>query len=286
VRAIALLAMYNEERFIADCLENLIRQGLVAYIIDNCSTDRSLDIAESYLGRGVIGIESFPRPDGIYRWGPLLKRKEELANTLDADWFLHSDIDEIRVPPRSNITLAQFFSDADAQGYNAVNFLEFTFVPTRESPDHDHCEFQKTMRWYYPFSPWFPHRLNAWKRQPDQVSLNAGGHRVKFPGLRMYPESCYMRHYLFLSRQHAIRKYVSRQYDPIEVKRGAHKRRAAAQTAEIILPSAAELRTYTSDDELDPSNPRTEHYLDENWSKLGAHKKAHKSLLGILRRSK
>ena len=38
------------------------------------------------------------------------------------------------------------------EGYNAVDFLEFTFVPTREHPDHDHPRYQETMRGTTPFS--------------------------------------------------------------------------------------------------------------------------------------
>jgi hypothetical protein len=34
----------------------------------------------------------------------------------------------------------------------------------------------------------------------------------------------------------------------------------------IELPAQSELRTYVSDDQLDPSNPRTQHYLDEVWT--------------------
>lgn len=261
MRIIAILAVYNEERFIGACLENLIKQGLEVYLIDNSSTDRTVTIAEQYLPRGLIGIETFPR-DGTYSWRPLLARKEELATELDADWFMHADADEIRLPPKSTTTLAEALSAADAQGYNAVNFLEFTFIPTKEEPDHDHPDFQQTMRWYYPLLPTFPHRLNAWKRQAERVDLvSFGGHKVSFPGLSMYPHSFPMRHYLFLSVPHAVSKFVHRRYDPKEVKAGWHRARAKLKPKHIRLPSQTMLRNYRSDDQLDGSNPRTHHYL-------------------------
>jgi len=265
MRIVAILATYNEERFIAGCLEHLFRQNIEAYLIDNCSTDQTVGIAERYLGRGLIEIETFPRA-GVFTWRPILERKGELAATLDADWFMHMDPDEIRLPPRSDRTLAEALADMDAQGYNAVNFLEFTFIPTKEAPDHDHPDFQRTMRWYYPFLPVFPHRLNAWKRQPGPVELAwSGGHRVRFPGLRISPESFRMRHYLFLSVSHAIGKYVARNYDPVAVETGWHRWRAKLRPEMIKLPAQAELRTFLSDDQLDPSNPRTQHYLEEEW---------------------
>ena len=41
--------------------------------------------------------------------------------------------------------------------------------------------------WYYPFLPSFPHRLNAWKKQPLKVDLaSSGGHRVDFPEQARY----------------------------------------------------------------------------------------------------
>lgn len=265
-RVVALLATYNEERFITGCLEHLIGQGVEVYLIDNSSTDRTVEIAERYLGRGLIDIEPFPRTEGVYKWRSILERKELLATTLEADWFMHADADEVRLPPRSARTLAQSFAEVEAQGFNAVNFLEFTFVPTREAPDHDHPRFWQTMRWYYPFLPRYPHRLNAWKPQPERVELApSGGHRVRFPGLRMYPESFKMRHYLFLSVAHAVSKYVERSYDPAEVQGGWHGWRARLMAEKIELPSQKDLRFYTSDDELDPSNPRTRH-VSEGWT--------------------
>jgi len=263
MRVIAILATYNEARFIAGCLEHLFRQGVEVYLMDNCSTDDTVRIAERYLERGLIGIETLPR-EGNFNLSAQLRRKEVLFDALAADWFMHVDADEILVPPRSDRTLAQAFADVKAQGYNAVNFLEFTFIPTQEAPDHDHPDFQKTMRWYYPYLPFFPHRLNAWKQQPGPVELAwSGGHKVRFPGLQMYPESFRMRHYLFLSVAHAIRKYVNQRYDPAEVRAGWFEWRARLKPEMITLPRQAGLRTYTSDDELDPSNPHTTEYIGE-----------------------
>jgi glycosyltransferase involved in cell wall biosynthesis len=263
VRVIAVLATYNEERFIGGCLENLFRQGVEAYLIDNCSTDRTVAIAEGYLKKGLIDIETFPR-EGVYTWRAILERKEKIAATLDADWLMHVDADEIHLPPRTDRTLAEAFAEADAQGYNAVNFLEFTFIPTREAPDHDHARFRETMRFYYPFAPSFPHLMRAWRRQPEPPALAwSGGHQVRFPDLRLSPAAFRLRHYLFLSVPHALRKYVDKQYDPAELQAGWHGWRARLRSDLIQLPASAELRPYLGDDQLDPANPLTRHYLDE-----------------------
>ena len=134
MRVVALLAVRNEERFVTSCLGRLASHGVDTYLIDTGSTDRTLELAERWLGRGLIGIEELRLPGGRFSLPAILERKEQLAATLDADWLVHLDADEARVPPRSDRTLAVALAEADAAGYNAVNFLEYTFVPTRRSP--------------------------------------------------------------------------------------------------------------------------------------------------------
>ena len=260
MRCLAIIAAHNEERFLGACLEHLVAQGVEAYLIDNESTDRTVATAERFLGRGLVGIETLPRSD-TFSLRAQLRCKERLALELDADWFIHQDVDEFRISRRRR-TLAEELAVADGRGFNAVNFLEFTFVPTRESADHDHERFRETMRWYYPFLPEFPHRLSAWKRQVEPVELAwSGGHRVRFPGLRMAPESLAMRHYLCLSPSHLERKYGRRRYDPEELAAGWHRWRVAQSPERVRFPSQGELRTYISDRRLDPSDPRTHHML-------------------------
>ena len=266
MRIVALLAAYNEERFIDGCLDHLIGQGVEAYLIDNSSTDRTVEIAESYLGRGLIGIETLPRPDGIWRLQAQLQRKQELASSIEADWFIHMDPDEIRLSPRpGEQTLAEAFAEVDEQGYNAVNFLEFTFIPTKESPEHDHPDFQKTMKWYYPFMLRFPHQIKAWKRQPGPVNLaRSGGHRVDFPDLRLYPETFKMRHYQFLSLEQARIKYLQKKnFDPAKIRKAFW--RAWLVEERMQLPSESEFNVYTSDVGLSIANPRTRHVI-EDWA--------------------
>src|SRR5205807_691697 len=120
-----------------------------------------------------------------------------------------------------------------------------------------HPEFVHTMRSYYPFLPQFPHRLNAWKRLDVPVDLSSsGGHRIKFPGLRMASESLYSRHYLFLSLPQLASKYASRRFPEDELAAGWHRVRAQVDPRKVRLPSESQLRTYVADHLLDPSEPR------------------------------
>lgn len=261
MQIVALLSTYNESRFIEPCLNNFIRQGVEVYLIDNDSTDDTVVKAKAYLGRGLIKIETRPR-QGVYENKAILQRKEILAQALEAEWFIQTDADEIRLPPNRYASLQAALTQADAAGYNAANFMDFVFIPVAESPDHDRPNFQETMRWYYPFQPFFPHRLTAWKRQPGPVNLaETGGHCVKFPGLRMSPELFKMRHYMGLSIPQLIEKYGQRRYPSEEIAHGWHGWRAELQARQITLPSQTEMRLYISDNALDASQPRLKH----NW---------------------
>jgi Glycosyl transferase family 2 len=264
VRVLALLASHNERRFIEPCLAHLSEQGVDAYLIDNCSTDNTVELAERWLGCGLIGIESFPRGEGdVYEWRRLLERKEELAGELEADWFMHLDPDEVRLSPQGGQSLGEALEAVDREGFNAVNFVEFTFIPTVEQPDHDHPHFQRTLRTYYPFAPKTTYQLKAWKATPEIDLASKGGHEARFPGRRVYPRFFPMKHYLFLSVPHAIEKYVERRYDADEVELGWHGWRSQLSTSDLRLPSQTELRSSLSDDDLDPSEPRKRHYLSD-----------------------
>ena len=282
MKIIVLITSYNEQRYIRACLEHYLSHGIYVYLLDNESQDDTIKIAMEYLDKNLIAIETVPR-HGMKQWRKMLMRKEELADQLDADWFMHADIDEIRLPPSQNETLAEAIERVDREGYNAINFMEYTFLPIAESENHDHPDFQKTMIWYYPFAPRHPHRLNAWKKQPRRwpglkkllreiiknhrfvapsVNLIAtGGHLVDFPNLKPYPIDFILKHYMMLSLDHAIQKYVKVTHDPKAAKAGMHGWRATANENDFILPLQTQMRLYTSDAELDATNPLKKHLI-------------------------
>src|SRR5262245_35814961 len=218
MRVVALLTVRNEELYLTRCLEHLIANGIDVCVIDNGSTDSTRQIAEQYLGRGVIRLETLPY-EGTFALLPILKNEERLAGDIEADWFVHHDADEIRESPVTGVTLAKAIGAVDAEGYNAINFDEFVFVPRSEHERFEDRDYVRDMRWYYYFHPkGRQHRLNAWKRTEVPVDLcDSGGHRVEFPGRRVYPTCFVMRHYIALSWEHMARKYQSRRYSPQEI---------------------------------------------------------------------
>ena len=261
MRVIALITAYNEELMIGPALDHLMSQGAEVYLIDNESTDRTVEIARRYLGRGLLGVETLPRK-GYFDLTSVLRREEERAKELPGDWFMHHDADEIRLAPPPYRTLAEGFAEVGRAGYNAVNFQEFVFVPTQQVPNHEHPEFPRTMRHYYCLNPRPLHRLNAWKRTDAPVTLT-DAHRVEFPGMRIFPEPFVLKHYICLSLPHAIRKYCGRQYSPAEVERGWHRKRSRLQPEDFYLPDQSELKEVGPDGAVDASEPSTRGLLFE-----------------------
>jgi hypothetical protein len=281
MRIIGIVSAFNEQRLIRSFLERHIAQGIDVYLIDNSSTDRTVDISREYLGKGLIGMETLPR-NGFFDLNAQLRRKEELALSLPGDWFIHLAPDEMIGSPWPELNLASAIARVDASGYNAVNFLEFTFVPTLESPDHEHDDFTTTMRWYYPFLPQTLRLVRAWKKQPQAVGLQkSGGHQVEFPGKQIYPLFFPMRHYQFLSVRHAVEKYSQRHHPPQALARGFHGWREALDPNGIRLLPQDEFGEAPWGVIPDPAHPRARHVLDVKMAG-DAHARARKQAAGMV----
>lgn len=261
MRVVALLAVRNEEYYIERCLRHLYEQNIETCIIDNESTDRTLDIAREFTDRGVFRIESFPF-SGIYKWIKILEYKSRLANEIDADWFIHHDADEIREAPKGVINLVKGIQDADKKGYNAINSDELVFTPISEDETFEQKDYVKEMIYYYYFRPKVHHRVNIWKKSDGKIDLSStGGHSVLFENRKIYPINFILRHYILLSKKHAIMKYGERNYDPDELAKGMNVKRANFNPNRFQFPEKSLLKKVSSFGEWDLSDPWTEHYF-------------------------
>jgi glycosyltransferase involved in cell wall biosynthesis len=116
-RVVALISAYNEEDIIVPCLQYLIKQGLEVYLIDNWSTDSTVELASELLGKGLLAIEKFPQggPPEHYVWKDILSRIEQLPEEIEADWFLFQDVDEIRASPWPGLSLRDAILKVDGE---------------------------------------------------------------------------------------------------------------------------------------------------------------------------
>lgn len=259
LRIVAILAVRNEEIFIKRCIEHLALQGVDIYIIDNDSSDNTIAIAEKYLNKGVIHIESLPY-DGSFNLTSQLTIKERISRSLDADWFIHHDADEIRFAPKPYKTLHEGISAVDNAGFTAINFDEFVFLPTSREESYEETDYVKDMMYYYYFAPKKLRRINAWKNTGQEIDLcSSGGHQVKFENIRIFERNFILRHYIFLSYNHACMKYGSRTHNKSELKRGWHIERHGFDPEKLQLPHKNQLKKIAPNREMDTSDPWTHH---------------------------
>jgi glycosyltransferase involved in cell wall biosynthesis len=260
MRIVALLAFRNEALVLRRTLSHLYSQGIETCLIDNDSTDSSLKIAQSFYGKGVFRIERLPYKD-CFKLLDVLVFKEKLVQEIDADWFIHHDADEIRETPWQDSTLKQGIELVDRQGYNAINFDEFVFMPTSSDEAFEETDFVETMRHYYYFSPNSLHRVNAWKNIGQPVNLHQhAGHQVVFDGRNIFPQKFILRHYIILSANYASQKYEKRVYSQEAIdKFGWHGARARFSKDKLNLPDKKRLKEINDNGRWDVSDPWKKH---------------------------
>jgi glycosyltransferase involved in cell wall biosynthesis len=261
LRIVVLIGVRNEELYLSRCLEHLLQQGLEVCVIDNESSDRTLDILEEFRRCGGVRIEHLPWR-GAFELAEMLRLKEALARKINADWFLHHDVDEIREATPEFSSLKEGLAAADADGFNAVNFDEFVFVPTNPEDRFEHTDYRAGMRRYYFFEPFRRRRVNAWKKTDRFDLVTSAGHVVQFADQRLAPVSFDLRHYIFLSAEHARSKYgENRHYSQEAIdERGWHRERARWGRSAVRLPRPTDLQLWDGHSlGLDRSSPKTKH---------------------------
>lgn len=261
VRIIAIFCLYNEEKFIGCALDHLQSQGVESYILDNESTDRTRPIVEQYRGRGVIGIETLPR-HGLFELGKILRRVEQLHHELRGDWYLWHDADQFRSAPNPYGTLAEGIGAIDRQGFNAINFDVFDFMPTSAEEDFEEGRFLREMKYYYYFRPRPDHQVKCWKNFGQPINLRAsGGHCISFMDRAIAPISFIQRHYIAISRRQLIEKYCERKFCPAELRDGWHGERALLRPEDLRFPSPSMLKIISPDNTWDTSDPWEKRYV-------------------------
>lgn len=211
LKVLAIVTVFNEEDIIGHTIKHLISEGLSVHLIDNWSTDSSLEIIKKAQNRwpNRVTFEQYPEePSKEYNLDYMLAHVEDIAINSGADWAMHNDADEIRVSPWKGVKLIDAFGFVSSLGYNCLDFTVFNFMPTQDGYDgkiEPQIFFQ-----YGDFGRRPGHflQIKAWKIDGDRlVNLSrAGGHELSFPNRKIYPLKFFMKHYQLRSSEHAHRK--------------------------------------------------------------------------------
>ena len=209
-RVIALIATYNEIDVIEPVIKHLSQNAIDVYVIDNWSTDGTFEKTQRMINQGVIGFERWPPsgPSDTYNLMGILKRKEDLCNELDADWFIHSDADEIRESPWSEINLRDSIYYVDAQGFNAIDFTVLEFHPV-DNTYRSGSNFDDHFK-YFSFSDHPAHfmQVKAWKKSGPVDLLSWAGHNAEFVTKKVFPYKFLLKHYPIRSQEHGEKKVL------------------------------------------------------------------------------
>ncbi|MSM38218.1 MAG: glycosyltransferase [Geobacter sp.] len=214
-RIVAIISAYNEEDVIYQVIGDLVQQNIEVYLIDNRSKDRTVEEASRWLGRGLIGFETFPPEIGSdqeserFVWTDILKRKEQLALELGADWYIHHDADEFRESPFPLVSLYSGIKLADFFGFNAIDFALLNFRPTNNdfTKEDDVRKQLVSFDWGADFDSL---QIKSWKNSGNPVDLTThGGHSVLFPHRRIFPLKFVLRHYPIRSQLHGMEKVLN-----------------------------------------------------------------------------
>ncbi len=178
-RVIAIISAFNEGDIIPAVIGHLIKEGIEVYLIDNHSTDDTVQQATPWVGNGLLQIETFPEMPGTdtdvndsFEWATILRRKEELTSKLQADCFIHHGADEIRESPWPNRTLKEGFLCVDKLGYNCVDFRVFNFPPIDDGFRRGDDPKTYFILWEDPADIDDVQR-KAWKAQSKPISCSA-----------------------------------------------------------------------------------------------------------------
>jgi glycosyltransferase involved in cell wall biosynthesis len=249
-RVMAVVPTYNEEDVIEQTLGYLIAEQVHVYVLDNWSTDRTVERATAFLGRGLIGVEQFPPagPPATYDLDSIMRRVEQISEQASViDWVILHDADERRRSPWPGVGLRDALWRVDRSGFSCVDHVTLNFWPVDDAFDPERDDMERYFR-YFQFSnhPGHFHQRRAWRRSVGPVSLApSAGHDVTFAGRRVYPYKFLLKHYPIRSQHHGERKVLRervQRWNVQERARGWHRQYDDVRVDQFIKDPGALLR--------------------------------------------
>ncbi len=202
-----MMAVYNDEDFISEVLENAFSQGIKLVLLDDGSTDSTYKICEGYLDKGVLEIQK--RSSKVWNQELNLEILYHMALRFAPDWVVLYGSDELLESSIQNTNLKNGIAKADSAGFNSIQFDWFDFFMTDN--DNNSTKTIKEKLLYYSWSNDYLYR--AWKYIPGIRIFIRGGHYPIFPdghSYKIYPNKFVLRHYKFRSNEQAKKMLLDR----------------------------------------------------------------------------
>ncbi len=198
-----MLQTFNDEDIIQEVIENILSESLEIVVLDNGSTDRTYEICEKFLNKGVLKVSQYQSKHfDIFQ---NLKILYDIALTFDPDWLAIIDSDEFHETGLKNTPLKDVIVQADKEGYNLIQSNWFEFFLTDN--DNESKKSVKARLRYYSSQGDIQYRF--WKHIPGSFYDPSDLHGPIFPlgyKYKIFPKKMVLRHYPFRSTEHAKRK--------------------------------------------------------------------------------
>lgn len=262
VSCAAILCVRNEGMHIRRAISDFVNDGVDVIVIDNGSTDQTLDICSEFKGNGLLFTRNMPW-SGNFDLTQQLEIKNTIISQLRHDWIIHADADEWMHSSREGESLVDGITRISDCGFNVINFEEFVFLP-KPNQISDPTSYKKQSLHYYYFAPRKKRLMRAWNRILNVNNASSGGHVLRGENINVAPESFILRHYIVLSYQHALDKYIDREFSRRDLVKQWHGNRLNFTTNNLKIPDSSNLKKLDrwNDRHFDFTDPKTHHYWE------------------------
>lgn len=233
---VAIIAVRNELVYLREVIPYLDGERIEVIILDNDSTDGTLEALSRAAYPNVRRVERLPF-NGTFDLTAQLEAKARLAARIEVDWIIHQDADEILQSPTEWGGLRRSIESADANGFNVMNFNELVMLPSDPAVD----DFLHNNSRYYFFEPRPLRLMRAWKKSAGLANIRSGGHALGADGADVVvsPMRMLLKHFIVRSQRHAFDKYLGRRFASGDLRNGWHGNRLDFTEGNLAIPIAA-----------------------------------------------
>ncbi|MFN8050235.1 MAG: glycosyltransferase family 2 protein [Acidimicrobiales bacterium] len=266
-RLTAMVTAFNEADVIRPTVQYLLDQGIDVVVIDNWSTDSTMDEIADLVDGARVSVLKFPEdgPSGLYEWERMLEFVATAAAKVDSDWIVHHDADQRHEAPWPGASYRDAIYAVDRLGFNAIDHTVIDFRPVNddfvdgtELRDHFHYfEFDRGAA--------ASTHVQAWRNDGPVDLASSGGHAVKFADRKVFPFNFLLRHYQIRSQAHGERKVFRDRrprYQIDELDRGWHEHYLSMSKRHSFIRKASDLNEFRPED-------FGEHYLLQMVAQVG-----------------
>jgi hypothetical protein len=219
---LAMIHVYNEADVILESVGQLLSEGVDVHVLDNWSTDGTLDDLIAHYGDFPgFSYEVFPAagPPDSFMLAEILDRMDEVATSKDHEWIVHVDADEAIESPFPGLGLAESLELVGRCGYDTVDTTCVNFRPVAQDRGISPAErvsFDTMLHWEFGDNPGYVRLIRAWKRRTEKVGIgSSGGHTVQVEH-KEFPINFILRHYPLRSREQGRSKAFGERRDRTE----------------------------------------------------------------------